>query len=301
MKRLSWELQQVEYQHHEGSYATQANRRHMLILFGHQLWEAGYRQMHPEDLKGRHVNALLARWREDGVRPGTMKNRLSVLRWWAEKIGNPSLLAASNDHYGVPRREYVARESKAQELPPDKLEKVRNAYVRMSLELQRAFGLRREESIKIRPWQADKGDRLVLQASWTKGGRPRDIPIRTAAQLEVLDHAKALVKNKTSALIPAHKTYAQQLHSYEGQCLRVGLHKMHGLRHAYAQTRFEELAGFACPAAGGPTRENMTSEQREADYDARLIVSEELGHTRPEITNAYLGSVAGSRKEGVSP
>lgn len=49
----------------------------------------------------------------------------------------------------------------------------------MSLELQQAFGLRREEAMKIRPCIADRDDRLFLQASWTKGGRERIVPIRT--------------------------------------------------------------------------------------------------------------------------
>jgi len=51
------------------------------------------------------------------------------------------------------------------------LDKVRDAHVRMSLELQQAFGLRREEAIKFIPSFADRGDHLVLKASWTKGGR----------------------------------------------------------------------------------------------------------------------------------
>lgn len=76
---------------------------------------------------------------------------------------------------------------------------------------------------------------------------------------------------------------------------------MHGLRHAYAQTRFEELAGFACPAAGGPTRDRMTPAQREADEDARVLLSEELGHCRPQITNAYLGSSVPRRRAELTP
>jgi hypothetical protein len=63
----------------------------------------------------------------------------------------------------------------------------------------------------------------------------------------------------------------------------------HGLRHAYAQDRFLELAGFPCPAMGGPSRAQLTTEQREADYDARVIISSELGHSREAITAAYLG------------
>ena len=50
----------------------------------------------------------------------------------------------------------------------------------MSLQLQAAFGLRRGESIKIRPAWADRGDTLVLKDTWTKGGRAREIPTATA-------------------------------------------------------------------------------------------------------------------------
>jgi hypothetical protein len=49
----------------------------------------------------------------------------------------------------------------------------------MSLRLQAAFGLRREEAVKFQPSYADRGDRLALKASWCKGGRAREIPVRT--------------------------------------------------------------------------------------------------------------------------
>jgi hypothetical protein len=52
----------------------------------------------------------------------------------------------------------------------------------MSLELQRAFGLRREEAIKFSPNYADQGDQLLLKASWTKGGKARTVPVRTQDQ-----------------------------------------------------------------------------------------------------------------------
>jgi integrase len=289
MHDLVYALKRLAERHRDGSFATQANRKHMLMLCGEQLVASGYTQLQAAELKGRHINRLLALWQAQGIAPGTVKNRLSVLRWWATHIGKSSLLARRNAAYGVPQREMVAQASKARELPLDKVVRVRNAHVRMSLQLQRAFGLRREEALKIKPFQADHGDRLVLQASWTKGGRPREIPLRTLAQRAILDQAKALVTLKSASLIPAHRTYAQQLHAYEGHCRRAGLDKMHGLRHAYAQERFLDLTGFPCPAAGGPPREALTPAQREADYDARVLISTELGHGREAITAAYLG------------
>lgn len=289
MQDLEYELKRLCERCKEGSYATQANRKAMLRMCAKQLGALGYRQLHLHDLKGRHVNKLLALWQQEGLRSATMKNRLSVLRWWAEKINARGILPASNDAYGLPPRSGIAHVSKAQELPGDILAKIPDVHLRMSLALQRTFGLRREESIKIKPWQADQGDRLVLQGSWTKGGRPREVPIQTASQREVIDQAKALVQLKTASLIPAQLTYVQQLHKYQNWCSRVGLHQMHGLRHAYAQDRFLELAGYPCPAAGGPHHDALTAVQREADFDARILISAELGHGREQITAAYLG------------
>jgi hypothetical protein len=81
----------------------------------------------------------------------------------------------------------------------------------------------------------------------------------------------------------------QQLRIYEGQTLRAGLSQLHGLRHAYAQQRYEELTGWKAPAAGGPTIKTLTPDQKAKDREARLTISHELGHEREQITAVYLG------------
>jgi hypothetical protein len=90
----------------------------------------------------------------------------------------------------------------------------------MSLLLQEAFGLRRKESIKFQPSYADRGDHIALKGSWTKGGRPRAVPITTAAQRAVLSQAQQLAG--AGSLIPARKTYIQLRHTYDGQCKAAG-------------------------------------------------------------------------------
>jgi integrase len=160
-------------------------------------------------------------------------------------------------------------------------------HVRASLELQREFGLRRKEAIMIRPHMADKGEILWLKDSWTKGGREREIPIRTERQRAVLEKARGLAGK--GSLIPSHKTYKKQENLYEGQCIRAGLCKMHGLRHAYAQRRFEELTGFPAPLAGGPNRSALSADERALDKKARAVISAELGHNREQVTVTYLG------------
>jgi hypothetical protein len=56
----------------------------------------------------------------------------------------------------------------------------------------------------MKPFVADKEHHLTLQASWCKGGRGREIPIRTEEQRYWLDRAKALMPHSASSLIPAH-------------------------------------------------------------------------------------------------
>ena len=76
---------------------------------------------------------------------------------------------------------------------------------------------------------------------------------------------------------------------YESDTVRTGLSNMHGLRHAYAQNRYEELIGWKCPAAGGPKKISLTSDQRLIDGEARRIISKELDHEREQIAAAYCG------------
>lgn len=172
-------------------------------------------------------------------------------------------------------------------LAPEQLAHVEDDHARMSLRLQAAFGLRREEAIKFRPAYADHGDHLRLKPSWCKGGRAREIPIVTTEQRQLLDECHRLAA--TGSLIPADRTYIEQRRIYERHAARAGLSKLHGLRHAYAQTRYEELTGFSAPAGGGPDSRQLTGEQRKMDRRARLQVSGELGHEREQITTVYLG------------
>lgn len=141
MDDLTYTLRQLCRRNRDGSHNTQADRIRSLGLIARQLREVGFRQLKATSLKGKHVQALLDRWQGEGLSPGTIKNRLAHLRWWAEKIGKAGILPADNTQLGVAERRFVTNVSKAQELGTD-LEKITDTHVRMSLRLQSAFGLR---------------------------------------------------------------------------------------------------------------------------------------------------------------
>lgn len=287
MKNLNHQLMKLCRQNRDGSFSTQATRSRILDLSANHLHALGYRHMQATSLKPKYVEALIAHWRELGASTGTLKNRLSALRWWAQKVNRESIIARDNTAYGIGSRKYVAEQSKAQTLDQEKLTKIEDAHVRMSVRLQAAFGLRREEAIKFQPAYAMQADHIRLKSSWTKGGRARIVPITNNDQRRLLDEARALARG--GALIPPHLNYVKQLHRYEKQTVDAGLSRLHGLRHEYAQRRYRELTGQACPAAGGLPSKQLTTEQRVLDQQARLTISNELGHAREAISAVYLG------------
>ncbi|MBD1584010.1 phage integrase N-terminal domain-containing protein [Pseudoalteromonas sp. S16_S37] len=293
MSNLKYQLQGLMLRNQDGSFGVKAERKKVLVQISAQLKQGGYRLQSVQSLKPKHVNYLIERWQGEGLSAGTIKNRLSHVRWWAEKIGKASMLPKSNNGANqaitldLEKRTYTPTESKAKELEQNKLEKVSDPLVKLSLRLQREFGLRREEAIKFRPNYAIRGEQLVLKPSWTKGGRPRVIPIRTESQRHLLQQVQNQVGG--GALIRPDRNYIQQLKAYERQTSQAGLDKNHGLRHMYAQQRYLELTGWRSPIAGGPTNKQLTPEQKQIDRQARLQVSNELGHGREQITVIYLG------------
>ena len=287
MKNLNYQLKQLCRQNRDGSYSTQNKRSHHLMQIADQLHALGFQGMNASSLKPKHVDALVKLWQEQELSTGTIKNRMAVLRWWAQKVDKQNVVARSNDHYGIPDRQFVTNISKAKALHAADLEKIPDPFVRLSLELQQTFGLRREEAIKFRPVFADRGDHILLKASWTKGGKERTVPIRNSEQQALLDRIRQQVGN--GSLIPADRSYVQQLRIYERLTANAGLSRMHGLRHAYAQQRYQELTGWLSPAAGGPTSRQLSPEQRQLDQQARLTITHELGHGRIQIVSVYLG------------
>ena len=286
MRNLNRDLLQLQRRTRQGSHATRRDRAYALAQVANALHELGYRGLRANGLKGKHIEALVRDWSDRGLSDATMMNRMAHLRWWAGQVGKGNMVKANAD-YGIAPRSHVADGTRRRDLDDAKLALVKDRHVRMALRLQAAFGLRREEAIKFTPSRDDRGACIRLKASTTKGGRPREVPVRNAAQRRLLDEARRLAGG--GALIPPQRNYAEQRKVYEDQTRAAGLDRNHGLRHAYALDRYEELTGWKAPAAGGPPRGGLTGDRRRIDAAARLTISSELGHGRLEIARNYLG------------
>jgi hypothetical protein len=198
----------------------------------------------PASLKPKHVEGLVERWQAEGLAVGTIKNRMAELRWWAEKIGKQQRHRPRQRP--LRHRQPAVRHQRQQGAGTagGELARITDPYTAMSLRLQAAFGLRRGESIKIRPEWADRGDRARAEGHLDQG-RPRRArcPIRNAEQRQVLDEAKALAGR--GSLIPAERSLRRAVAPLRAPVRAPpASHRVHGFRHQYAQVRYRELTGL---------------------------------------------------------
>ena len=281
--QLHHSIKMMLKQYSKGSFQTQNKREVELLQMSDDLKAKGFILTHVNGLKPKHIESLNNLWKTREYSAGTMKNKNVQLRWWADTIGKSNIMP-SNDELGLERRVYISHINKAIEIPDNvSIDPTMKVY----LQLQRHLGLRREEAIKLKPYIADKGTFLELQGSWTKGGRPRSVPIATPEAREAVNQAKLLAETKASSLIPSTKSYVQQLNFYKYQLTKLKIRHAHGLRHAYAQDLYKSLTGWECPVRGGLKSKDMTPEQKEIDHEARLQISLCLGHSRISIVAQY--------------
>ena len=204
------------------------------------------------------------------------------------------------DDCGIQKRSYIPSESKAMaDAEHTNAQRAVGDRISALLALQRAFGLRFKESALLNAKAAlkeaiTKG--FISVKAGTKGGRKRTVPCRHVG-ITALEQA-ATVQDSRS-LVPDSMTYIkfrQESYSMAGE---KGFN-FHSERHAYAQERYRDITSAPSPIeAGWPRKERFKhlaehlniseTEAREIDKSARKIISIELGHSRVEITNAYLG------------
>ncbi len=178
----------------------------------------------------------------------------------------------------------------------DRFEKtgdVRYQALKFQVELQRTIGLRFEEAAKFSGKELKRNGTINITHG-TKGGHARTLK-STETQQKLIKEVKDFRKEYkiSKSMIPDHIKYRE----WQGFAYNVAKdfrdsvgekYNFHGERHHYAQVRYKELTGHEPPVksnGGNPVK-------KENDYQARLIISEELGHHRASITEFYLGRMS---------
>ncbi|RMA82717.1 integrase domain-containing protein [Umboniibacter marinipuniceus] len=165
------------------------------------------------------------------------------------------------------------------------------------------LGLRLREAILLEIRESLRSYRTIGRVDvihGTKGGRSREVE-RLVTPLEdieeVLVEALPLATNQRGNLLgeDANSDYFYRLCERKLQPILKsnGIACIHDLRTYFAVTKFERAAGHLAPINTDTVPKNYNKEH---DRAIRLALSEEMGHSRWQITNSYLGTLRGKKR-----
>lgn len=299
------------------SHKTRQERADFLRRFFRDLRaRAGFKTLpDPRNLGQKHLNAMVKVWQEDKLKPPTIQTYLSFLRGLAKWLGKNGFVRKPA-YYGLAPDEYqrsgVAERDKSWSAQGVNIDAVLakvcadDAHVGASLHLIRAFGLRRKESVMLRPnscvvpFEATglpecekQADNYVWIRQGAKNGRQRFVPLDTPQRVAALAHAQAVVLEPEGHMGDPNLDLKRNLRRFEYVLAKFGVTARelgitaHGLRHEALIEEYVARTGRQPPVRGG---EALAPQAEEA---ARKAVARLAGHERKRASSAYLGSARG--------
>ena len=275
---LERQLISIMGEHREDSYATQRKRffelraaaREIKERFGLQKWY---------NLGKKHVEFLVGRWKESGLGPRTVEQKLTHFRWLLKAIGKPMLLPRTNAELGIEPGPRHTRQGKviSDQKFAEVMDKVGDPRIKAMLLLGRHLGMRFEESALFRPskdWQ--RGCRVWIKRG-AKGGSVRYLNLYNERQRQALEFARKLA-SADSGLIPREcPTYEKWRQYVYAELRKAGLGKwfdatFQDCRRAYISERMDYLV-----------RERQFGQEA-----AARVVAREVGHHRTEVLAWYV-------------
>lgn len=260
------------------------------------------------------VIALVRYWHvKCQLKTGTINDRVSVLRVFHELIGRPGVIPERQEWQEILRRHGIALPARSAMavlakgwrdlgVEPDRIFEAMRAeghdHVACQGGMMLEWGFRSEESASFRPAESIQDGYIIVRRG-TKGGKERRVnfssnPEKRARQLAVLEEAKKLVGRDGHIGIPGMDLDQMLEHQHyvfrKFGCTQAALGVTpHGLRHQFACDLFRELTGWPAPVLGELPAE-FYAKNAEKVIEAMCLVSEALGHVRPQITGAYLST-----------
>jgi len=206
-----------------------------------------------ENLKPNMVKEYVSTLHERGVAASTKADKMTAVRVLAEAIGKRNIVERHNSEYGIERVRV-----NPQPVDHERLVEVRQSIaeranqgdqiarmVRAADALRSEFGLRAKESLLSSKLEERAGGKMYLVVEGAKGGRLRELEVRTEGQLRavqlVTETAKALGSG-TGRIIPPHMSLKQAYDAQRNLWRQSGGTRstsanMHGERHGFARER----------------------------------------------------------------
>ena len=262
-------------------------------------------------LTRKHIDAVVGSWHKQGLTNKTIQNQFSRIKIFAGWLGKPWLVSEEGAVGHLPgvdskslRVRTVADASKSWTANgvdlADVIKRATMEDIRLGamLTLGIAFGLRKKEMLRIKPWRADKGTSLEIDGSVAKNGRYRNIPFEAGefgeAQRLALDQAKKVCRKYDPLGWPG-LSFKQNENKYYYHLKRLGITKFesgvtgHGLRAEFSENLLL-LRELTPPTLGG-----VKGQIDKAQLDVILTeVQNKMGHNDTHTSGAYFGTFRAS-------
>lgn len=275
LKKLEFQAVFVVGKLRRGSSLTRQDTFNCLARIGRTMQRYGLQSI--KDIKPAHVKRYFAELRNGGMSAGRMANHASAMRLMCRMIGKPEVVP-SNRALGCNRTIENRTMNADVRLDINKAAEVRELLSennKIAYDMAREYGLRQKETLlSHKTVEHDGVTYLIVEGS--KGGRPRQVPITTQGQREVLARNEAYRSMHGGKLINENKSLKQGLKQLQNELAAAGASResdanMHTLRREWIIERCQAI--LAAP---------------EADRD-KLIADlvEQVGHGRTEVLSAY--------------
>jgi len=187
--KTDYQIKQILKYNRDGCPSLRKERYRQLMRIVSQLQELGYgKRWDVHKLSARVVHRLVNLWRRPGNSHRTIANKVSNLRWLADKV-NRSDQIPLNKNLGIALRSSSPdyQTNKARPLLKKHLDQMK-PRIRLVNELKAEFGLREDEACKFQhKYATAESEKYIrLKGSWCKGGRPRVIEIVNNKQRKLL-------------------------------------------------------------------------------------------------------------------
>lgn len=230
-----------------------------------------------KNIKGHMVQTFFREHAQ--LSASTLEKYATGFRLVASSIGKENIVPRSNKELGgrTVAERYIPKTGDLEKLADIRAKLVEMAandpdkrFLVAALDMRQAFGLRAAESLaSCRIVQRD--GRQFLVPDMTKGGRERDVEIRTAAQYEAVAAVRALAAEygkPSGSMLPPNKSWQQCYDLQKNTMSKLGGIKaeqanMHVTRHDWAAKQLDE---------------NQSRQQ----------IAEDLGHGREEVLQHYV-------------
>ncbi len=236
-------------------------------------------------LKPKHIQAYVESLHARKLMPSTMADKMTAVRFVAEAIGKDNIVPKHNRDCGI-RRERV----NPQVVNNEGLDAIRQEITKKASEgdwraqmieaadgLRREFGLRAKEALLSHRTIMRNGHQYLI-VEGAKGGRPRELEVRTTEQEAVIAKVEEVAEkfgSNTGRPIPPDKTLQQ---AYDAQ--RNMIHRLGGLREKGRNMHAD--------------RHQCARDMHSSGASSSEIMAH-LGHGQSRSPSAYVGKKRGNQ------